>query len=1055
MGDYNPHAPFILGQEWVPVRDEQLAFAPWVNSIEYGHLFTLAQARTLQEARIYVSEIPSNLASEDIGVAIYPAGMEAASGPIRRVVIPVDAVAVTGVTASPSALPGPAILLTPDLGGYYLFSTNNANSVMYLSFSTQDYPVLSGKRILGVNLLYAAHKVFGSTEPGIGPQIGVQDSTNLFGETVFSVGDEIPEGEPIGTTGVIRLRLGDKVPYPPAGIAKAQWVWPTDIGRFDASSGSRLYITVKTGSNFLSPPAGGAMYFWYAALEILFCEETRVAFGVGVPDPAQLAPGEGPGWGANVVTLRTVPDRALLPVLNVGPYVVTVSGIDGGNRLSTFTAPFKINALRELYQLPTHPGIRVDLPYPPEEHLDGEFAAVTSHVLPQISLHVSGGTMTEPHAYGRLGKAPVYGSIAATQDIYDDITGGASYPFPQVRWYCRKFDTTTVPLKLDSTNVTGSGMSVQITPAEHDALPEIVDGWKEVTRRFPTAPSMGAVSGFPAWRFSSVGERAGSQWQVLSACAPAVSGVPGSLLTQATPVHRLGTATYQPGSGDTVELTWLSPHATGAVVDPDCDAVLIFSQDPATITGVSVSQAMVTVTGVPLGGCGTGCCVPTGIAYHRVTWGLPPNTGIADDDFARTVAAGGLGTASDGKSWTVAGVAADFSVSADNGATITVSTVATDRLAWVDVGGPDQDVTIAVRMDGVAGTNQLRGGGAARLTDASNHYLAELRHTSADAVELHLLKRVAGVETSLGSAVIGSLRPAATTPRMVRLQVQGAWLRAKAWDSDQAEPWWQVVTTDSSLTTGNNAGLFARDDTASALPDSWFYTSFTVRPPDHAFGGYELQRYDTVGGAFETIMLASSPAVTGFSDFEARVGVSSVYRIRALNVYQFAGAWSAQVTGSIAAPGVSGPCDLARPLILTSNADQSGARAVAYLAQHEGGTAVEGFSLPEAGMVEYLPTYGADGRVAFHGTERGLEAFSRRVLIASTTPSPAIVADARGLREVAWADLPYVCVRDDRGNRWLANARVANVSWHDDRSFALADLDITELTTTPAIIDPS
>jgi hypothetical protein len=266
--------------------------------------------------------------------------------------------------------------------------------------------------------------------------------------------------------------------------------------------------------------------------------------------------------------------------------------------------------------------------------------------------------VTEVHACGRQ-DPPVYASIAATGHLRRHLRVAADYP--QVRFYARKFDTTTV-LKLDSTNVTGAGLAVA-HPAEHDALPEIVDGWKECTLRFPTAPSMGAVAGFPAWQFTSVGEKAGSRWEVLAACAPAVSGIPGNLLQQVVPAtQRLGTATYQPPSGDTVELTWLSPYATGAVVDPDCDAVLIFSQDPAGVTGIGLSQLTQTITGVGLD-CGSlPCCIPTGIGYQRVTWGLPVNTGIADDTFDRTVAAGGWGTASDGKAWTTSGTATDFSV---------------------------------------------------------------------------------------------------------------------------------------------------------------------------------------------------------------------------------------------------------------------------------------------------------------------------------------------------------------------------------------------------------
>lgn len=1031
-------------------------FAPQLHAVEYGHGFHLDTARTLQEARVYVSEIPANLSTNNIGVGIYPRGLEAASGPIRRVVIPVESVTTTGVGnfANVSAL------YTPEFVTYMSFDSDALRAIAYLGFNMDQYTVLTGKRVLAVNLLYAALKSPGANATRGSDTviaIGIQNSTDEFGETVYSNGEGIPEGDGgftgIGETGTLRLRFGDICPIPLV-TPHGPWTYPAELGRFDPASASRLYVTFKTGTDFGTFAADFITYLWYAALEVLFCEEQRVAYGVGFNSLVGFGGTDTVDYGANVVPLRTLPGQALWPVLQPGDYTLTVNGIDNGASISPFTAGLSLNALRELYDIPTHPGLQLDIPYPAEDYVDREFTAIQTHVLPQISLHASGGTLTEPHAYGRLGKAPVYGGIFATQDIYDDITGVAA-SYPQVRFYARKYDTTTVPLKLDSTNVTGTGLSVQITPAEHDALPEIIDGWKECTLRFPTAPSMGAVSGFPAWRFSSVGERNGSQWQVLSACAPAVSGVPGSLLTQATPVHRLGTATYQPTSGDTVELTWMSPYATGAVVDPDCDAVLIFSQDPATVTGVSISQATQTVTGIGLDCGSTPCCIATGIGYNRITWGLPVNTGIGDDDFARTVAAGGWGTASDGKVYTLNGTAGDFSVNGSAG--LIIPTAAANREAWVNIGGPDQDVSIDVTMsDSQDTTNPTWGGVVARLTDASNYYRATMRYINPSTVQLRLDKRVAGVETNLATVTLPALAPAATTPRTVRLQVVGTYIRAKVWDTDAPEPWWQLATTDSALTTGNNAGAFARDDSA-VTSVTFTFDNLTVRPPDFAFGGIELQRWDSrTGGDFQTIMLASSPAVTGFSDYEARVATNSVYRLRNVNIYNFAGPWSTYVTGAPAAPGVSGAgaCDLTGALIFTSNSDQSGARNCAYLPQWTSDPPVENFTLPEGGRVSYQELYGRDGRVAFHGTERGLEAFARNLLIHAGAVDPTVLADVTTLRDLAWADLPYVCVRDDIGNRWYANVRVPDVAAQDDKSKILAAVEIIELTREPAAVDP-
>ena len=203
--------------------------------------------------------------------------------------------------------------------------------------------------------------------------------------------------------------------------------------------------------------------------------------------------------------------------------------------------------------------------------------------------------------YGRQVAAQVYGANTATQDIYDDISG-VSATYPWVRYYARRFGDTTIPLTL--TGVGGlSGSTAAITVPEFDALDEILDGWKEITLRFSTPPAMGAVGGFPAWTWSAVGETGGNRWEVLGAAAPSISGVPGSLYTQAPTADRLGVATYQPTSGDTVELTWMpqginGPWVTGATVDAGSDAVLIFAQDMPTVTGFAVVTATQALTGI-------------------------------------------------------------------------------------------------------------------------------------------------------------------------------------------------------------------------------------------------------------------------------------------------------------------------------------------------------------------------------------------------------------------------------------------------------------------------
>jgi hypothetical protein len=556
----------------------------------------------------------------------------------------------------------------------------------------------------------------------------------------------------------------------------------------------------------------------------------------------------------NAIALRDVSFNTD-PILPAAAYLPTLSFVSPGtiDFGVAINGQFpKINANRELYTIPSHLPTQVNVPFPLEERIGSVFSSEYTHILPQLTLHASGGTLTEPHVYGRQAAAQVYGANTATQEIYDDISG-VNAVYPQVRYYARRFGDTTIPLTLTGVGAF-AGSTTSITVADFDALAEILDGWREVTLRFATPPTMGAAAGSPAWTWSAVGETSGNRWEVLAASAPAISGIPGNLYNLVPAPNQLGTGTYQPPAGDTVELTWMpqgiaSPWVTGATVDAATDAVLIFSQDPPIVTGVGLTAQIQVVTGFALD-CGTlPCCIPTGVAYQRVSW------------------------------------------------------------------------------------------------------------------------------------------------------------------------------------------------SATSLPTT-------------GFGAYELQRFDSLGTDFETIMLATDPTLVAFNDFEARVGITSVYRIRALNVLNFAGQWSAMVSGAPPTPGITGGCaDSTGALVFTSNADQTGANNAAYVMQWDGAP-VEDFDLPEGDMVTYQPMYGRDGSVAFHGTERGLETFDRTVLLHAAAIDPVRLADADTIRDLAWADLPYVCVRDDIGDRWFSSVRVPTLNARMDRTKYMARIEIVETTRTPYPVDP-
>lgn len=1050
MGIYNPYAPRILGQEWAPIRDTDVALSPVVNTVEYGVGFTTTASRVLQDGRYYIHEMPANTDDMVTLLQVYPRGAEALSGPVQKIIVPVDQVLVTGVTAS-SARSGPDILLTPELTDSYSFDQTVANSIMLLSFNFSPYTFLTGKRILGVNMLYGAHKFLGNSNP-------LMSVTSIpvggLNAGRFYVPQGIPEGGSVAGDQTLRLRLGEFC-----------WLWQTpvtseflpwtfaDLGRFDASSANRIFAEIAMGTNFLAATTG-SMLLWYAAMEVLYCEERRIVIGGKGPTVAAGGAVDNQRYGANLVTLRDLGARTVNPVLPIGAYTATVSVADAGDAQVARAGFPALNACRELYSIPPHPAVRVDLPFLPEDRLGDTFVKVETRTVAQLSLHTSGGPLTEVHVYGRQAIAQVYGSITATQEILDSAALAAT-TWPHVRFYARRFGETTVPLLFDSPAIAGS--SVQITPVDFDALDEIVDGWKEISLDFATPPSMGAGTN-PQWRWSATGELSGNRWEILGATAPAISGIGGNLFNLIPSPNQLSLATYgAPGAGDTINFGWIpqyAPPVTATSDDQTSDAVLLFAQNMATITGVGASTATQTLTGIGLD-CGLNpCCIPTAILYHRITWPLPSGTGVANDTYTRTVAAGGWGSATSGQAYTLNGTAGDFSVNGSAGLIIPTAT-GSNREAWIGVGGPDQDVAVELMISDAAETGQLWGGPVARLTDANNYYRATMRYTSTSTVELRVDKRVAGVETNLNTVTLVNLSQSALTPRTIRLQVVGTQIRAKLWDTDTTEPWWQLSTTDSALTTGNNAGVFARDDTTVAST-TFTFDNLVIGPPDFAFGYYELQRMDTVETDWATIMKATSVATTGFSDYESRVGITSSYRIRGVDVYDFAGPWSSTVSISLASPGASGGCiSQGHVLLFTSNERQDGSINLAYASAWEGSNGVEeSFAFPEASWVQMQAQYNRDFFVAFRPLERGGESFQRNVLVQAAAISPETLADFRGLRDMAWDTVPYICVRDEDGNRWFATVIVPSGRVLRDRRLYLAPVDIVEVTATPSPVDP-
>ena len=114
----------------------------------------------------------------------------------------------------------------------------------------------------------------------------------------------------------------------------------------------------------------------------------------------------------------------------------------------------------------------------------------------------------------------------------------------------------------------------------------------------------------------------------------------------------------------------------------------------------------------------------------------------------------------------------------------------------------------------------------------------------------------------------------------------------------------------------------------------------------------------------------------------------------------------------------------------------------------------ESFAFPESQFVQLQAMYNRDYFTAFRPTERGGEQFSRTLLVQAAAIAPETLGDFTSLRDMAWADTSYICVRDEDGNRWFATILVPGGRVLRDRRLYMAPVEIIEVTDTPSEVNP-
>ncbi|MFC8433686.1 hypothetical protein [Streptomyces sp. NPDC057253] len=188
-------------------------------------------------------------------------------------------------------------------------------------------------------------------------------------------------------------------------------------------------------------------------------------------------------------------------------------------------------------------------------------------------------------------------------------------------------------------------------------------------------------------------------------------------------------------------------------------------------------------------------------------WTVSAINPSVSDTFTRTVA-NGWGTATSGQSWTSTGGAVGDHYTQGSEGVHKMTAVNTALRDLITASGTDHDVRLSVSTDQAATGGDQYVAAVARAVDETNLYMAQLQFSTTGAVTLTLRKRVASVETILGtwSGGVGAAHTA-FGKFYIRLQVRGSTLRCRAWAAAIPEPGaWQIIATDTSLTTGTAVG---------------------------------------------------------------------------------------------------------------------------------------------------------------------------------------------------------------------------------------------------------
>lgn len=217
------------------------------------------------------------------------------------------------------------------------------------------------------------------------------------------------------------------------------------------------------------------------------------------------------------------------------------------------------------------------------------------------------------------------------------------------------------------------------------------------------------------------------------------------------------------------------------------------------------------------------------------------------------------------------------------------------------------------------------------------------------------------------------------------------------------------------------------------------------------FGATEIDRSDDEGTTWYTIARLTDESVETMDDYESKRNQVAQYRARTVRGDGVPSDW----TDVVEATATQECCGL----ILTSNVmPELGA------AYPDIGNLWRMFTWPRDEQV-YQPSFRnfqlVWSELEDRGTMFGVQVLVRGDQVNGTTPCTASECfdfDLVGedvfdpIKAIARADLPYVCVHNEHGNRWFAHVTVSEGSWMVDGEIFTATVNVVEITDRPYIV---